>query len=371
MLPAGSILRAGRFPHNGGMSRPVPVLCSAIELPAGGVPDWLHLLPATEAHTADGRGPYRVADAAALMAASLPAGGKLVLDENHATDLIAPKGGSAPARGWIVALESRADGIWGQVEWTGSGRQMIEDRQYRGVSPVITHRADGTVTGILRASLTNTPNLTGLVSLHMENTMDLRQTLVELLKLDGDADDAAILAALRTKMGDGGDAATVALQSALKPIALAAGLTETADAAAVLVGVQQLASGGDDKITALQSEIAGLTTQIGALETAGKRKDAVAVIDAAIAAGRIGVRAARDEYIALQMSDPARTTKLIAAMPTVKTGQIVTGDAPEGQETNPALLASKGAAYQKKLAAEGQTISFAAAVRAVSEGKAA
>lgn len=350
------------------MNRAAPVLCSAIDLPAGGAPEWVHVLPTT-AHTVDGRGPYRIADPAALMAASLPVGGKLVLDECHATDLATPTGGAAPARGWIVALQSRDDGIWGQVEWTGTGRQMIEDRQYRGISPVIRHGKDGTVTGILRASLTNTPNLTGMVSLHhTENTMDLRQTLAELLKLDGDADDAAILAAIRTKMGDGGDAAAVALQSALKPIALAAGLAGNADAAAVLAGVQQLAGGSGD-VAALQSEIVGLTGKITTLETEGKRRDATAVIDAAIAAGRVGLKPVRDDYIALQMADPTRTAKMIAAMPVLAPGQLVKGDAPEGTETNPALLSARGAAYQKKLAEQGQAISFAAAVRAVSEGK--
>lgn len=362
------MLRPSRVAHNGGMTR--PVLCSAIELPAGEVPEWLHLLPVAEARTVDGRGPYRIKDAAALMSASLPDGGKLVLCENHATDLEAPKGRPAPARGWIVALQSREDGIWGRVEWTGTGRQMIEDRQYRGVSPVIRHTADGIVTGILRATLTNTPNLTGLVSMHhqTENEMDLRQTLVELLKLASDADDAAILAALRTKIDGGGDAATVALQSALKPIALAAGLAENADAAAVLAGVQQLV-GGDGTVTALQSEIVGLTGKITALETEGKRRDSTAVVDAAIGAGRMGLKPARDEYIALHMSDPAKAAKMIGAMPILAPGQRTSAEVPEGQEMNPTLLAAKGSAYQKKLAAEGQQISYAAAVRAVAEGK--
>ena len=140
-------------------------LCSAIELPSGTVPDWLHLLPVGEISTNDGRGPYRAPDASALIASSL-VGGKLCLDENHATDLLAPKGGSAPARGWIVELQSRDDGIWGRVEWTPAGRRLMEAGEYRGVSPVIAHRRDGTVTAILRASLTNTPNLRGLTSLH-------------------------------------------------------------------------------------------------------------------------------------------------------------------------------------------------------------
>lgn len=143
-------------------------LCSALALPLNGVPDWVHLLPAGEVRTIDGRGPYRAGDFATLMSASIPAGHKLPLDENHATDLAAPRGGPAPARGWIVELEERADGVWGRVEWTGEGRRIMEDKQYRGVSPVIAHRADGTITAIRRASLTNTPNLTGLVTLHSQ-----------------------------------------------------------------------------------------------------------------------------------------------------------------------------------------------------------
>ena len=148
-----------------------PVLCSAITLPEGTAPDWLHLLPAGSVRTKDGRGPYRVRDAQALMSASLAAG-KLPLDENHATDLAAPKGGAAPARGWIVELQQRADGIWGRIEWTGTGRRIMEDREYRGVSPVIAHDAAGNVSAILRASLTNTPNLDGLTTLHSQEAAE-------------------------------------------------------------------------------------------------------------------------------------------------------------------------------------------------------
>lgn len=144
-----------------------PVLCSAIRLPEGTVPDWLHLLPAGEVRTNDGRGPYRVTNAQALMATSIAAG-KLPLDENHSMDLAAPKGGASPARGWFVELQQREDGIWGRVEWTSTGRQIMEDREYSGVSPVILHGADGSIRAILRASLTNTPNITGLTALHSQ-----------------------------------------------------------------------------------------------------------------------------------------------------------------------------------------------------------
>lgn len=169
-------------------------LCAAMSIGSGlAPPDWLHLLPAGEIRTHDGRGPYRVPDARVLIAESM-AGGKLVLDENHATDLAAPKGLPAPARGWIVQLQQRADGVWGRVEWTDEARRMAIWRSYRAVSPAIAHRKDGTALAILRVSLTNTPNLTGLTALHAkENDMDLRSALIRMLELPASSDDAVII----------------------------------------------------------------------------------------------------------------------------------------------------------------------------------
>ena len=84
-------------------------------LPNGdGVPEWVHLVPAGTFSGTDGRGPYRLDDPAAVIAASMAAG-KLALDENHSTDLAGPNGQPAPARGWVVgacrmdAVRDRAD----------------------------------------------------------------------------------------------------------------------------------------------------------------------------------------------------------------------------------------------------------------------
>lgn len=143
-------------------------LCAAVALPAFGndVPQWVHLLPAGQVRTVDGRGPYIVSDMAALASASLKAGQKLPIDENHATDKGAVLGLPAPARGWIVALECRESGLWGKVEWTAPGRQLMVDKAYVGISPAVLHTKDNRVVGVLRASLTNTPNLQGLTTLH-------------------------------------------------------------------------------------------------------------------------------------------------------------------------------------------------------------
>ena len=124
---------------------------AALDLPlAGEVPDWIHLLPTAkgELRTFDGRGPYKLADAAAVIAASMAAdprdGGSLLVDENHALELSAPKGGPSPSRGRIVEMQARADGIWGRVEWSESGRALLAERAYRGISPVIIRRRSGT-----------------------------------------------------------------------------------------------------------------------------------------------------------------------------------------------------------------------------------
>jgi phage I-like protein len=102
----------------------------------------------------------------AQIASQFAKGGRLPIDENHATDLGGRLGMPAPARGWITALQARGDGLWGKVEWTDEGRRLIASKAYVGLSPAILHTASGEVLKVLRASLTNAPNLQGLTTLH-------------------------------------------------------------------------------------------------------------------------------------------------------------------------------------------------------------
>ncbi len=145
---------------------PITITLNAQSLPAptsgAEVPDWIHLLPPGPIQTGDRRGPYSLIDAEAVARASLSEGDRLPIDENHATDLAAPKGLPAPARGWIVEMQAREDGVWGRVEWTDVGRDLVSGRAYRGISPVIAHDKAKRVLAVLRASLINKPNLRGL-----------------------------------------------------------------------------------------------------------------------------------------------------------------------------------------------------------------
>jgi len=70
-------------------------------------------------------------------------------------------------------------------------------------------------------------------------------------------------------------------------------------------------------VIALQSQLGDVTARLTALQDDSKRTAATAFVDAAIAAGRVGVKPLRDDYIALHMENPERAQKLINAAPAV------------------------------------------------------
>lgn len=279
------------------------------------VPEWVHLVPAGTFSGLDGRGPYTLADAARVIALSMSGGAKLPIDENHAIDLAAPKGEPSPARGWIVALEARADGIWGRVEWTEAGNALLADKSYRGLSPALAiGKGDGRVLAVLRASLTNNPNLP-LTTLHHRSTttMDL-DALRKALGLASDAGEDAILAAVRA------NATAVSTHAAERTaITTALGLTEGAAGTEIVTALQARAA-GDQDAAALRTTVIELQTSLTQLQQAGAREKAERVIDDAIKAGKVGLIPLRDHYITRHMADPAAVAKEIAAMPDLHGG---------------------------------------------------
>jgi len=131
---------------------------------AASAPEWVQLIPGGEFAGRDGRGPYRIADPAALVAAFAALGMPAAIDYEHQSDLWDGLPGPTPAAGWIVAVEHRGDdadgGLWGRVEWTERGAALIASREYRYLSPVFYHHAEsGEVLALVGAGLTNQPNL--------------------------------------------------------------------------------------------------------------------------------------------------------------------------------------------------------------------
>ena len=258
-------------------------------------PEWIHVLPAGTFSGTDGRGPYKLGDPAAVIAASM-ALGRLPIDENHATDLAAPAGRPSPAKGWIVALKMRepdaqgqGGGIWAQIEWNEAGRALMADRAYRAFSPVFEHDGKtGEVGRLLRAALTNTPNLTQLATLHAQQDPQMDLPALRLaLGLAETATEAEILAAATA-----GRTATVSLQSQQ---------TEASKLAATVVSLQ---------------------TQLDTMKVEQGRSAAVAAVDGAIKAGK-PIAALRDHYVTRHQADPAGVAAELAALPSINAGGVV------------------------------------------------
>ena len=300
-----------------GSPTPLVALAAAIDLPdSAGAPEWVHLLPTAqgEIQTYDNRGPYTVADMAAVIAASMQSERGMPIDENHAIDTAMQNGTGAPARGWIKELQARADGLWGRVEWTRAGAELLADRAYRGISPVFNHLTDKTITRVLRASLTNKPNLMGLTSLNTETTMNMA-AIAKALGLGDDATEEAIIAAIgnQKKTDD-----APALQSQMSAIGVALGI-EGGDPAAILAAAKS-AKGGNDVVTALQAEVTSLTTTLNSLTATATLAAATTFVDGEIKKGRAGVKPLRDHYIAMHQENPARVEKEIGMMPVLGAG---------------------------------------------------
>lgn len=281
---------------------------------------WVHIMPAGEIAGRDGRGPYRLEDPEAVLAASRDALLEMVVDYDHQTDLAAVRGvgGVAPAAGWIKELQAREDGIWGRVEWTEKGQAAIAAREYRYLSPVFHHTREGKVVRILRASLTNNPNLPVKALASREQspeelepdggdmTTELVQQLAAALGApDGTEGEALVGFArdLRTRM----DAQTTAIASMAKAV----GKGEDAEVDDVVTAVAAATTAQPDPKKYVPADLViSLQAQVNEL-----RADKTAqVVDAAIGEGRLAP-ANRDWAISYHSQDPQGFAKFLEGQP--------------------------------------------------------
>lgn len=308
-------------------------MMSAMPLPdtSGGVPEWVHLLPAGQAATQDGRGPYTYPDLAGVIERSFARLGKIPVDENHATEKAAAVGQASPARGYVVEMEAREDGLWGRVDWTRSGRDLIEDRAYLGLSPVLMcARADrSTVLAIKSVALTNNPNLLGLTQLNAAEEYAMEELLAKLKKMLGLSEDddteqmwttlhAVIDAAAAEKAQK---ASMTEAQSALATVAKALGQPEDADPEALVEAAQAAVSGGKgdqaEVVAELQSALADTRTELNEILSERAKDKAVACVDGALAEGAAITAKMRDQLIEMHQANPTGTEELIAGMPRI------------------------------------------------------
>jgi len=324
------------------------------QIPATGeAPEWVHLTPAGTFSGADGRGPFTLGDADDVIRTSMAAG-KLPIDENHAVDKAAPEGRPSPARGWIVEMQARPDGLWGRVEWTGSGAELMRDKAYRGISPVFTHTKEGgRVVRVLRAALTNDPNLT-LTTLHSRsNSMDFLAKLRQALGLPADAAQDAMLTSVSAHALAGTTlgkvSAVLGLAADAKSDDIIAGATAKAADAGKLTAIsanckaagldlekltpkeletQLMARSGSSAETELRQTVISLQSRLDTLAGDQAKEKATTFIDGAIAAGK-PIKAMRDHYIARHQKDAAAVESEVNALVSIHAGGIVRPPKPE------------------------------------------
>lgn len=293
------------------MSRTATAELTGIALNAAGAgaPEWVQLIPAgPEVAGRDGR-VWRMVDPEGFVQAANRAGQELPIDIEHASQVKGARGEPAPAVGWIKELEARNGEIWGRVEWTDQGREVVSSRAYRYLSPVFKYaRAGGEIARMVSAGLTNLPNLQ-LAALNQEGAKEepvMSKVILEALGLGDDASDVdAVTAINRLKSAE----------------------AEARNRAAM----------PDPEKYVPKADYDLAMNRIGTFEAEAKaRRDAEieAAVDAATEAGKIAP-ASRDYHIAACRQDGGleRFQAMVEAAPEIAGGEAVKGKPKDGLGT--------------------------------------
>ncbi len=284
-----------------------------------GPPEWIKLTPLGKVQGRDGRGPYDFGDAAraaAVVAASNAYAGTVdpLIDYDHAFDLAAARGlGNAPAAGWIKELQARADGIYARVDWTAAGAAKLKSREYRYVSPTFHHAADGTVLRILRAALTNHPNLylpaLASAGTHQEHCMDPTLTaLLAALGMPATTDVNGAIARVHGLV-----ATSASARADLDRIATAAGLAAGAAPTAIAAAVS---AEPDPKAWVPMATYTAAASALTELQGKTVEQEAVAAIEKAMGEGKVPP-VMRDHYLKVYRFDPAGWPAMASVMPVI------------------------------------------------------
>ena len=196
--------------------------------------EWYHLVPVGQFMLKPEKDPktqaVQLVDAKSIEAMANSFDGRLLVDFEH--ESYDPEKRTAAA-GWITHVEAREDGLWGQIEWTGSGKTSVDGKEYRFLSPTFlrndTEKAGQSRSGpwlrplrLDSAALTNRPNMATITPFFnaarpevsatdrgaQSNTQDnntMRELLIQLLGLPEDATDEQITAAANEHLANAVD----------------------------------------------------------------------------------------------------------------------------------------------------------------------
>lgn len=270
---------------------------------------WIQMFPAGAWVGHDGRGPYHITDAEAVIAASKRAKTDLVIDRDH--EKFNPNKKHITAAGWIKDFAVRDGEIWAYVEWTKNASYQLKNKEYRYFSPEFTHDGNGHILKIMGGSLTNTPNFELEAVASMQNDIPFKKE-------------------------------NHAMDDHMKKLALLLGLADTATADDVVTAAQKNADALADatsKVATLEAQVATAAQKLEAAsfdatryvpvddykvvcaqleeQTLASQKSKVdGLIDSAVKAGKIAP-ASRDHYHAMASQDFDACAALLKVSPEI------------------------------------------------------
>lgn len=379
----------------------IALLAAAISLAAQAE---VQLLPAGEFAARDGRPglgqTWKLSDAQGRRIAAdlniLATKTAFLFDYDHQTLHAEKNGQPAPAAGWATRFEWRPEqGLFAtDVTWTEAAQARIKSGEYRYVSPVIAFaKSDGSVVGVLMASILNYPALLGMEPLGQalqaqlsaqfspadpqESPMKLLAALAALFALPATAtEDEAIAAVTTFKTQADGLKATAAKQAALSGSLLSTlGLQADASEQTALAAITTLKAKGQGTDATTATTIATLQGQLATLTAQAAERDVNELVQAALSAGKLVP--AQVEWAKKQGKADIGMLKayidsapVIASLQTQTRGKVPGGGEGNGEVTAEAL-AGKALAYQTEQAKAGIQVTTAQAVMHVNKGPAA
>lgn len=254
----------------------------------------------------EGSDPFLVDESAMNQAVSAfnARGLDLVVDYEHQTeggDYSSPDG-TAPAAGWIKALENRGtDGLWARVEWTQKAAELLSNKEYRYYSPVfLVSKGARRLVELLRVALTNAPRLNWIKPIIAKNPNPTEGEQMEFLKLitkklgmSEAATQEEVLAKIERIQG----------ADFIKLSASACGLPETSTEEQVIAALKGFRKAGEivackDVLTALDvPETANRSEVVATIHALKQRPDAALAAEVASLKERLAGRE-RDELVA-------------------------------------------------------------------------
>ena len=293
-------------------------------------PEWIELLPPGEFEGRDGRGPFRLSNPERVIAATraLQMDAGLPIDYDHATDFGAPEGRPAPAAGWICDLENRGGALWGKVEWTAHGADAVAMREYRYISPVFEYAKSGEVVRLLRAALTNNPNLY-LTAISTKSAKPRSDERGDTLRAGLDNENMETFQSdLQNLLGLGAESTLDELLAAVRELAVKKQLPgeQAANGQSHTACERPDGTGTDSARYVPVAQFEKVLTELNRLQAARGREQAERAVDSAARDGRLSP-AQRDWAISYCQADPSGFARFIANQSPLLTMALGTGGA--------------------------------------------